>query len=84
MLAHSVGCRKKSLEHNDCLYVTSLSEWSVKKPLTNNVPSRKMTFKKIVEMLFQRSQKAPGQHWNNLFDSDFVNLGYVSTYFLRD
>ena len=43
----SLLCRlqKKSLEHNDCLYVASVSEQIV----------RNITFKQIVEVLFQYS-----------------------------
>ena len=44
----------------------------------------KMTFKQIVEMLFQCFQKALEQHWNNLFEGNLAELGYVFAYFFRD
>ena len=45
---------------------------------------RKITFKQIVEMLFQCFEKTLEEHWNNLFESNFAKLGYVFAYFFRD
>ena len=38
-LACQVGCRKKSLEHNDCLHAASVQEQRFKKPPLDNAPS---------------------------------------------
>ena len=44
----------------------------------------KMTFKQIVEILFQCFQKALEQHWNNLFEGNLAELGYVFAYFFHN
>ena len=37
--------QKNSLEHNDCLYAASVSEWSVRKPPTDDAPSLQNYFR---------------------------------------
>ena len=38
---------------------------------------RKITLKQIFEVLFQCFQKALEQHWDNLFERNFADLGQV-------
>ena len=52
-LAYKVGYRKKSLEQNDCLHVASVLEWRVRKSQLKMSLICKITFKQIVEVLFQ-------------------------------
>ena len=37
----------------------------------------KITFKQIVKVLSQRFWKGLKQHWGDLFESDFADLGHV-------
>ena len=37
-----------------------------------------------IGMECQKIVSALEQHWNNLFECKFVDLGYVFAYFLRD
>ena len=45
---------------------------------------RKITFKEIAEVSLQCFYKTLEQLWNNLFERNFADLGYVFVYFLRD
>ena len=65
---------KKSLEHNGCLYATSLSEQSIRKPPTGNVPSPQNYFQancwSVILMLLKK-------HWSNI-GTIFLNVILLS------
>ena len=54
--------QKKSLEHNDCLYVTSISERGVRKPPKENVPSSENYFQTNCRSVILMCLKKLEQH----------------------
>ena len=65
------------MEHNDCLYVASVSQQRVRKTYRTISLVCKITFKQIVEVLLQYFYKPLEQHRDNLFDRSFADLGHV-------
>ena len=57
--------QKEALEHNDCLYVASLSQLRVRKPPTDNIPSLQNYFQtdcqSVIPMLLKSIGATLGQ-----------------------
>ena len=68
--------QRKSLEHNNYLYVAFMSEQRVRQPPTENVPSLHNYFQtncwSVLLMLFKKKK-----HWDILLEGNFADLGHV-------
>ena len=72
------------MEHNDCLYVASVSERSVRTPPTDNPPSSQNYFQTNCRSVISKLLKRIEATLENLFKRNFADFGYVFAYFLRD